>query len=128
MTTLEDLQICVRETPLLERLNKCRDMIADMCKERRPPKMTIPVQWYNEDFYIIQTLQDAETQLAKEARTCCYIIGTGKPFEYCKNMAKYQIWYGLTPDDYTESCAAHLELLCPDVPHFHVTRIEHETP
>jgi DNA repair exonuclease SbcCD ATPase subunit len=31
-----------------------------MCAERRPPKMTIPLQHYDEDFYICTTLADAQ--------------------------------------------------------------------
>jgi hypothetical protein len=122
--TLEDLQTIVRKTPLLERLSKCRDMIAGMCSEHHPPKMSIPVQWYDEDFYINLTLSDAESVLKRNARTCCYILDQADLSTGCLNLAVYQIWQGLTPDDYTESCAAHLELMLPDISHFHIERIE----
>lgn len=60
MATQEDLQNRIREIPLLERLDKCLEMLGKMCSELRPPKMSIPVQWYDEDEYISTTLQDAK--------------------------------------------------------------------
>lgn len=50
---------------LKERLNKCHEMIGKMCKYGRPPKMTIPVHWDDEDFFISVTLQDAEGELER---------------------------------------------------------------
>ncbi len=56
----EDLEKRVRDSgSLIERLDKCHEMIGKMCSEGRPPKMTIPVQWHDEDFFIAVTLQDA---------------------------------------------------------------------
>jgi len=56
----EELENHVRNSgSLIERLDKCHEMIGKMCKEGRPPKMTIPVQWHDEDFFISVTLQDA---------------------------------------------------------------------
>ena len=56
----EDLEKLVRESgTLAERLIECRERIGKMCKEGRPPKMTIPVQWHDDDFFISVTLQDA---------------------------------------------------------------------
>ena len=56
----EELEKRVRDSgSLVERLDKCHEMIGKMCKEGRPPKMTIPVQWHDEDFFISVTLQDA---------------------------------------------------------------------
>lgn len=61
MTTQELLEQKVRESgSLVERLESCRARIAAMCKEGRPPKMTIPVQWDDDDFFISVTLKDAE--------------------------------------------------------------------
>jgi len=121
--TLENLQTLVRETPLLERLNKCRDMIAGMCSEHRPPKMSIPVQWYDEDFYINLTLRDAESALKRNARMCCYILDQEDLSTGCRNPAMYEIWDGHTPDDFTDSCAAHLEVMLSDKKRFEVLRI-----
>lgn len=64
MTKREDYEKIIRETPLSERLDKCRKAIGDMCAEGRPPKMTIPAQWYDEDIYISTTLMDAKAELA----------------------------------------------------------------
>lgn len=44
---------------LLVRLDKSRKMIGKMCSERRPPKMSIPVQWDDEDEYITGAINDA---------------------------------------------------------------------
>lgn len=60
----EQLKAQVREMPLPERLEKARAMIGNMCSEGRPPKMTIPVQWYDEDFFISTTLKDAKERIA----------------------------------------------------------------
>jgi hypothetical protein len=57
--TFEDLKQQVREMPLDQRLQRARDMIGKMCKEKRPPRMSIPLQHYDEDFFISTTLDDA---------------------------------------------------------------------
>lgn len=54
---------------LVERLEKCRSMIGKMCKERRGPKMTIPLQWDDEDFYICRTIEDAISALLYPSQT-----------------------------------------------------------
>jgi hypothetical protein len=59
----EELKAQLRETPLMERLKQSREMIGKMCSEGRPPKMTIPVQWYDEAFFISTTLKDAIDKL-----------------------------------------------------------------
>jgi hypothetical protein len=61
--TIEDLKAKVRETPLKERLAMCKTMIGNMCSKVRPPKMTIPVHWEDEDIFINTTLEDAEKAL-----------------------------------------------------------------
>lgn len=53
------LEARVRETPLPERLRMCRKMLGKMCSEGRPPRMCIPVQYDDEDFFIATTLKDA---------------------------------------------------------------------
>jgi hypothetical protein len=53
----------VRETPLLERLENSAAMIGKMCSEGRPPKMSIPVAHYDEDFFICTTLRDAAAMM-----------------------------------------------------------------
>lgn len=60
MTTKEQLEQRVRESaPLAERLQQCYQRIGKMCSEGRPPRMCIPVQWDDDDFFITTTLQDA---------------------------------------------------------------------
>ncbi len=61
MSRQEELEGIVRESgSLVERLEMCRARIGKMCSERRPPKMTIPVQWNDDDFFISVTLKDAQ--------------------------------------------------------------------
>lgn len=69
MRTVEDLEKQVRDSATLkERLEICRALIGKMCSEGRPPKMTIPVQWYDDDFFIGTTLKDAIEALEKAGR------------------------------------------------------------
>jgi hypothetical protein len=58
-------------------------------------------------------------------RLCCCIPDQSKIDERCHNYATYQIWNGHnpTPDDYTESCAEHLEEMLDDSSRFEVLRI-----
>lgn len=60
-----------------------------------------------------------------EKRFCCYIPDQTKLNKGCQNLAEYQIWMGdnPTPDDYTESCAEHLEEMLDDSLKFVVLRI-----
>jgi len=60
----DELEARVRETPLSERLDDCRTRIGRMCSEGRPPRMTIPVQYDDDDFYISTTLSDAQATIA----------------------------------------------------------------
>lgn len=60
----EELKQRVRETPLSERLTDARRRIGKMCSEGRPPRMTIPVQHDDDDFYISTTLADAQATIA----------------------------------------------------------------
>lgn len=61
--TEDNLKARVREIPLLDRLNQCRDRIGKMCSERRGPRMCIPVNWDDDDFFISVTLEDAAEAL-----------------------------------------------------------------
>jgi len=60
----DELEARVRQTPLSERLDDCRTRIGKMCSEGRPPRMTIPVQYDDDDFYISTTLSDAQATIA----------------------------------------------------------------
>ena len=53
----------VESAPLLERLDDCMSRIGKMCSERRPPKMTIPVHWNDDDVFIVATIKEAVEQL-----------------------------------------------------------------
>ena len=62
--TKETLEARVRETPLADRLKECQKRIGNMCAELREPKMSIPVEYYDDDFYINTTLADAQATIA----------------------------------------------------------------
>jgi hypothetical protein len=49
--------------PLLDRLDDCMTRIGKMCSEGRPPKMTIPCQWNDDDIFITATIKEAVEQL-----------------------------------------------------------------
>src|SRR5574338_999661 len=69
--TAEELEQKVRESgSLSERLESCRARIGKMCKERRPPKMTIPVQWDDDDFFMSVTIQDAQQCVQRTVEAC----------------------------------------------------------
>lgn len=55
----------IREMPLLERLDKSRQIIGKLCSEGRPPKMTVPVQAYDEDIFMSVSIKDAMDELAR---------------------------------------------------------------
>ena len=58
--TLKELEIRVSESgSLTTRLEECRKRIGNMCSEGRCPKMSIPVAWDDDDFFINTTLRDA---------------------------------------------------------------------
>ena len=81
MSKEDELKQRVRESgTLTERLESCRERIGKMCKEGRPPKMTIPVQWCDDDFFISVTLQDAIAAQKSVERTGGHVCPfCGKP-------------------------------------------------
>lgn len=64
MNRHEELEEMVRASGTLpDRLAESRARIGKMCSEKRPPKMTIPVQWDDDDFFISTTINDAMREL-----------------------------------------------------------------
>ena len=61
--TAEKYLAKLRSIPLETRIVAAQQMIGKMCSQSRPPKMTIPVQWDDEDFYITNTLGDARERI-----------------------------------------------------------------
>lgn len=58
------IDLLYKGAPLQERIEESAKMIGMMCSESRPPKMSIPAQWYDEDFYITETLKQAGRRIA----------------------------------------------------------------
>jgi hypothetical protein len=49
----------IRKTPLLQRLEMAQRMIGTMCREGRPPSMSVPALATDEDLFISTTIDDA---------------------------------------------------------------------
>ena len=64
MERTDELKERIRQQPLNDRLEESRRRIGDMCSKGRCPKMTIPVQYDDDDFYINTTLSDAQAIIA----------------------------------------------------------------
>ena len=64
MERTDELKERIRQQPLNDRLEESRRRIGDMCSKGRCPKMTIPVQYDDDDFYINTTLSDAQATIA----------------------------------------------------------------
>ena len=79
----DELEARVRETPLSERLSDCRKRIGKMCSEGRPPRMCIPVQWDDDDFYISTTLADAQRALDAEREKVKELVANQAEYEKC---------------------------------------------
>lgn len=67
-----DLSIRIRESAsLVDRLKECRERVARMAREQKPPRMSIPVNWSDDDVFIDEALENAITILdAIGARDC----------------------------------------------------------
>ena len=62
--TEEALKERVRKTPLVERLQDCAKRIGAMCAEGHGPRMSIPPEHFDDDFYICVTVDDAKDRIA----------------------------------------------------------------
>ena len=87
MERKDELEAQVRKTSLRERLDECRTRIGKMCSEGRPPRMCIPVQWDDDDFYISTTLADAQRALdALQAQLARWKEALGEWLWNCTNL------------------------------------------
>lgn len=57
--TEESLRAAIQKIDLIKRLDLAEDIIGNLCSKLRCPSMTIPVQAYDEDCFMGQTLKDA---------------------------------------------------------------------
>ena len=62
---LESMQGRIRCTPIMKRLEMCSEIVGKMCAEGRPPKMSIPVSWEDEDIFLTTTIEDARRFLSE---------------------------------------------------------------
>lgn len=63
--TYKALQERLRTVPLNERLAKIPELVGQMCSKGRPPRMTVPVQWDDDDVWISTTVTDALARIAE---------------------------------------------------------------
>lgn len=64
---IKRLEESVRNSASLpDRLADCRRRIGEMCSDGRPPRMSVPVQWNDDDIFIVTTLEDAAKALASQ--------------------------------------------------------------
>lgn len=59
--------------------------------------------------------------MAEHERICCYIADAA---EACDAPSEWIVVSGLSPDDYTEACSAHVGYLLTDVEETRVYRVE----
>jgi len=57
-------------------------------------------------------------------RLCCCIPNQSKLQERCQHNAEWIIVHGPSPDDYTESCTAHVGVMLTDAVEHRIYRIE----
>ena len=50
---------------LVERLQECNRRVRRMCVTGKPPKMSIPASWNDDDVFISTTIKDAIAELSK---------------------------------------------------------------
>lgn len=56
----------IKETGTLRtRLAECSRRIGKMCSEGRPPRMSIPAHWDDDDVYITQTVEEAGAEIVR---------------------------------------------------------------
>lgn len=111
--TQEILEARVRNTPLEERLKDCQKRIGNMCAELRGPKMSIPVEHYDDDFYINTTLADAQAAIAALQARVQELEAIKIPddaFTYCAYCGEKS-----PVDEHNEDLAAHIKV-CPKHP------------
>jgi hypothetical protein len=70
----DELNRRLRETPLTSRLNDSKRRIGKMCSEGRPPRMSIPVQYDDDDWFINRTIEDALDELQKSRKAIMHIL------------------------------------------------------
>lgn len=99
MNRHEELEAAVRKSgKLSDRLIKCRERIGKMCSELRPPKMTIPVQWDDEDFFINSTLNDAVRELHELTNAVKRILAEPYGCSLCDSGVPRNLEKGHQPD------------------------------
>ena len=91
MERTDELKERIRQQPLNDRLEESRRRIGDMCSKGRCPKMTIPVQYDDDDFYINTTLSDAQATIAALQDTIIQMGGQAAVLAKDAMAAKEQV-------------------------------------
>ena len=53
----------IKAIPIENRLIACTDIIGELCSESRTPCMSLPVQPYDEDEFMITTIEEARAKI-----------------------------------------------------------------
>jgi hypothetical protein len=63
--SLDNVYSTLKKIPLIDRLAESNSRIGKMCSEHRTPRMTIPVQWDDDDFFICYTIREAIAEVQR---------------------------------------------------------------
>lgn len=65
---MDEIRNQIGKTPLLIRLHTAMEYISAMCRDGRPPRMSVPARSTDEDLFITITLDDAINRITELER------------------------------------------------------------
>jgi hypothetical protein len=105
--SIEEVEKQIRESaPLSDRLTDCKDRIGKMCAEGRPPKMSIPSQWNDDDLFICTTLSDAQAVEQEKDEELAWMMNRNIDLERMWNASERYAKHCVTSIKETEAALA----------------------
>jgi hypothetical protein len=105
--SIEEVEKQIRESaPLSDRLTDCKDRIGKMCAEGRPPKMSIPSQWNDDDLFICTTLSDAQAVEREKDEELAWMMNRNIDLERMWNASERYAKHCVTTIEETEAALA----------------------
>lgn len=105
--SIEEVEKQIRESaPLSDRLTDCKDRIGKMCAEGRPPKMSIPAQWNDDDLFICTTLSDAQAIEREKDEELAWMMNRNIDLERMWNASERYAKHCVTTIKETEAALA----------------------